>query len=165
MAHPDPAHFVNIQAGSLFGIAGTNIGEAGFLVHFGELLEQSRSNPETAGLLGQVEDQDIDDIRGLIADTNITLLSFTIIMSTLHLLFEFLAFKSDVDFWKDKTMSDGSKKQKSLAGLSLRSLFIDCVCQIIILLYLVSTYFFGYQICAYLYIFMSNILTCIFRLK
>ena len=114
--------------------------------HLGGILEQSRTNPEAAGLLGQVEDSDIDDIRRLIADTNVTLLCFTLLMSTLHLLFEFLAFKSDVDFWKDKTLADGTKSKKRLAGLSVRSLFIDLTCQIIILLYLVSIlYEFRYR--------------------
>ena len=43
---------------------------------------------------------DIDDLRRLIAETNVTLLGITMLASTLHLLFEFLTFKSDIDFWK-----------------------------------------------------------------
>lgn len=79
-------------------------------------------------------------------------------MSTLHLLFEFLAFKSDVDFWKDKTSADGTKKKKRLAGLSIRSLFIDLVCQIIILLYLVRVLFSSLICCDLLtrYIFSDR---------
>ena len=46
-------------------------------------------------------DSDIDDVRRLIADTELWLLGVTILASTLHLLFEFLAFKSDIEFWKE----------------------------------------------------------------
>ena len=45
------------------------------------------------------DQSDIDDVRRLIADTNVTLLAITIFASTLHLLFEFLTFKNDVEFW------------------------------------------------------------------
>ncbi|CAN0396090.1 unnamed protein product, partial [Ectocarpus sp. 12 AP-2014] len=46
------------------------------------------------------QDSDVDDVRRLISDTNVYLLIVTLFASTLHLLFEFLAFKSDVDFWR-----------------------------------------------------------------
>jgi hypothetical protein len=39
------------------------------------------------------EQSDIDDLRRLIADTNVTLLAITVLASGLHLLFEFLTFK------------------------------------------------------------------------
>ena len=35
-----------------------------------------------------------------ITDTNVWLLAVTVLASALHLLFEFLAFKSDISFWK-----------------------------------------------------------------
>ncbi|KAH8054132.1 apoptotic process [Aureococcus anophagefferens] len=41
-------------------------------------------------------DNDIDDVRRLIADTQTWLLAVTMLASVLHLLFEFLAFKSDI---------------------------------------------------------------------
>ena len=44
------------------------------------------------------EQSDIDDLRRLIAETNVMLLAITILASVLHLLFEFLTFKNDVDF-------------------------------------------------------------------
>ena len=49
------------------------------------------------------------------------LLTVTLLASVLHLLFEFLAFKSDVSFWQNN---------KSLRGLSVRTLFIDLVFQV-----------------------------------
>jgi hypothetical protein len=45
------------------------------------------------------------------------------------LLFEFLTFKSDVDFWRGNT---------DLTGLSVRALFLDWMSQVIILLYLIE---------------------------
>eukprot|EP00934_Nitzschia_sp_Nitz4_P006302 Nitzschia sp. Nitz4//scaffold13_size275219//75058//77530//NITZ4_000859-RA/size275219-augustus-gene-0.228-mRNA-1//1//CDS//3329535969//6292//frame0 len=76
------------------------------------------------------DQSDIDDLRRLIADTNVTLLAITMLASTLHLLFEFLTFKNEVSFWKNNT---------DLTGLSVRSLFLDLVGQVIIVLYLIET--------------------------
>ncbi|CAM9949637.1 unnamed protein product [Laminaria digitata] len=75
------------------------------------------------------QDSDVDDLRRLISDTNVYLLIVTLLASTLHLLFEFLAFKSDVDFWR---------RNKSLRGLSVRTLFMEVVFQTIILFSLVE---------------------------
>ena len=48
----------------------------------------------------------------------------------LHLLFECLAFQSDINFWKEN---------KSLAGLSTRALITDLISQIVIFLFLVDS--------------------------
>ena len=58
-------------------------------------------------------------------------------MSLLHSVFDFLAFKNDVAFWKDN---------RSMEGLSARSVLVNAFCQLIILLYLFdneSTVFFS----------------------
>lgn len=75
------------------------------------------------------EQSDIDDLRRLIAETNVILLAITILASVLHLLFEFLTFKSDVDFWRGNT---------DLTGLSVRALFLDWMSQVVILFYLIE---------------------------
>lgn len=72
---------------------------------------------------------DIDDLRRLIADTNVTLLGITVLASALHLLFEFLTFKNEVSFWRNN---------KDLTGLSVRSLFLDMIGQFVILLFLIE---------------------------
>mmetsp|Transcript_25531 Transcript_25531/g.76645 ORF Transcript_25531/g.76645 Transcript_25531/m.76645 type:complete len:385 (+) Transcript_25531:41-1195(+) len=74
-------------------------------------------------------DNDVDEVRRLIADTKTSLLAVTMLASVLHLLFEFLAFKSDVEFWKKNT---------SLRGLSTRSIVVDLISQIVVLAYLVD---------------------------
>ena len=75
------------------------------------------------------EQSDIDDVRRLIADTNVLLLTITMLASALHLLFEFLTFRSEVSFWQ---------KNKDLTGLSVQALFLDLFGQTIILLYLIE---------------------------
>jgi len=75
------------------------------------------------------DESDIDDLKRLIADTNITLLAITMLASALHLLFEFLTFKSEISFWQ---------KNKDLTGLSVRSLFLDMIGQTIVLLFLIE---------------------------
>lgn len=75
------------------------------------------------------DQSDIDDLRRLIADTNVTLLGISVLASALHLLFEFLTFKNEVSFWRNN---------KDLTGLSVRSLFLDMVGQFVILLFLIE---------------------------
>lgn len=89
------------------------------------VMESSLSQQKDLGF----QDSDIDDVRRLVADTNVVLLAVTMVVSVLHLLFEFLAFKSDVNFWR---------KSKSLRGLSLRALSLDLCFQSVILLYLLD---------------------------
>lgn len=91
------------------------------LSHFGEALEAQKE-------LG-FQQEDIDDVRRLIADTNVTLLGITLLFSALHMLFEFLTFKNEVSFWRNN---------KDLTGLSVRSLFLDTIGQTVILLFLIE---------------------------
>eukprot|EP00548_Thalassiothrix_antarctica_P002865 CAMPEP_0194138966 /NCGR_PEP_ID=MMETSP0152-20130528/8715_1 /TAXON_ID=1049557 /ORGANISM="Thalassiothrix antarctica, Strain L6-D1" /LENGTH=759 /DNA_ID=CAMNT_0038836649 /DNA_START=51 /DNA_END=2330 /DNA_ORIENTATION=+ len=92
------------------------------------LLSQMSDSLESQKKLG-FEQSDIDDLRRLIADTNVTLLLITILASGLHLLFEFLTFKNEVSFWQ---------ANKDLTGLSVRSLFLDMIGQFVILLFLIE---------------------------
>jgi hypothetical protein len=70
---------------------------------------------------------DTDDVKGIFFDTNLFLLLLTVFVTSCHILFDFLAFKSDIYFWKEI---------KSMTGLSLRSLIWRTVSQVIISLYL-----------------------------
>lgn len=92
------------------------------------LLTHLSSSLEAQKQLG-FEQSDIDDVRRLIADTNVMLLTITMLASALHLLFEFLTFRSEVSFWH---------KNKDLTGLSVQALFLDLFGQTIILLYLIE---------------------------
>jgi hypothetical protein len=59
------------------------------------LLSHLSTSLESQKQLG-FEESDIDDLRRLIADTNVTLLGITILASGLHLLFEFMSSHSMV---------------------------------------------------------------------
>lgn len=66
----------------------------------------------------------------MICETNVILLSVTMIVSILHTIFDILAFKNDIQFWKGR----GSR----LEGLSIRSIMLNAGSQLIIFLYLLE---------------------------
>ena len=70
---------------------------------------------------------DVDEIKGIFTDTNMYFLTLTFFVTIFHLLFDFLAFKNDISFWKNR---------KNTAGLSTRVIIWRCVSQLIIFLYL-----------------------------
>lgn len=76
--------------------------------------------------MGMTE-SDLDDIRSTFTGTNPKLLAVAMLVSIIHMVFDVLAFKSDISFWKNT---------KSLAGISVRSLITSLISQIVILLYL-----------------------------
>lgn len=66
-------------------------------------------------------------LRNMLLETNPYLLVVTAIVSLLHTVFDILAFKNDISFFKNK---------KSMEGLSLRSMIVNAGFSCIILLYL-----------------------------
>lgn len=74
--------------------------------------------------------KDLDDIKGAFSDTNLYLLCLTVIVSSVHLLFDFLSFKNDIAFWRSK---------ETYAGLSLRTTLWRGFSHIIIFLYLLDS--------------------------
>ena len=52
-------------------------------------------------------EKDTDEVKGIFADTNLALLLVTFGVSAIHLLFDFLAFKNDVNFWRGKKTVEG----------------------------------------------------------
>lgn len=89
-------------------------------------LEESIASQSSLGF----SDKDIDDVRRLVSETSIYMLGITLLASLLHLLFEFLAFQSDIAFWRSN---------KTLAGLSTRAVVFELVSQIVIFLFLVES--------------------------
>lgn len=77
----------------------------------------------------------------MLLETNPYLLAVTVTVSLLHSIFDFLAFKNgnflqicsnfleDITFWKNR---------KSMEGLSVRTIFINCFMQVVIFLYLLD---------------------------
>jgi len=74
-------------------------------------------------------DKDTDEVKGIFADTNLVLLLVTFGVSAVHLLFDFLAFKSDISFWRGK---------KSMEGLSRKTILWRAFSQSVIFLYLMD---------------------------
>ena len=60
-------------------------------------------------LMGEDEenDQDQDSVKEAFLETNIYLLVCTFVISIVHSVFEFLAFKNDIQFWKDRKTTEG----------------------------------------------------------
>ena len=73
------------------------------------------------------EDSSNDTLLTMLIETNPYLLAVTAIVSILHSIFDILAFKNDISFYKNK---------KSMEGLSLRSMVVNCFFSFVILLYL-----------------------------
>lgn len=70
---------------------------------------------------GTGSEDDTQEFKRMILETNPYFLGLTFFISTLHMVFDFLAFKNDIAFWKDN---------KSMTGLSIRSIFLNAACQV-----------------------------------
>ena len=68
-------------------------------------------------------------IKEVLLDTNIYLLGTTVVVSIFHMLFEMLAFKSDISHYRNK---------KNNVGISVRSILGNVFMQAVIFLYLLD---------------------------
>ena len=57
----------------------------------------------------------------MLLEGNPYFLAVTVFVSVLHSVFDMLAFKNDIGFWRNK---------KSVEGLSVRTVGINCACQV-----------------------------------
>jgi hypothetical protein len=73
------------------------------------------------------DDRDSDMLRNMLQDTNPILLGITMAVSILHSVFDILAFKNEIAFFKGK---------KSMEGISIRTMVVNCFFQVVIFLYL-----------------------------
>jgi hypothetical protein len=94
------------------------------LVLFSDGMKQQENNA-----MSMTDGSEIDSIKKILLDTNPYLLGITILVSLLHSLLEFLAFKSDISHWRNK---------KNNVGVSVRSIVANVVQQTITLLYLID---------------------------
>ncbi|XP_070577187.1 putative lipid scramblase CLPTM1 [Ptychodera flava] len=93
---------------------------------------QSMRNQWTQILGDDMVDDDEDDqdsLKKAFLETNPYLLGLTIIVSIVHSIFEFLAFKNDIQFWKNR---------QSLEGLSVRSVFFGVFQSMVVVLYVLD---------------------------
>uniref|UniRef100_A0A0R3WWA3 Lipid scramblase CLPTM1L n=1 Tax=Hydatigena taeniaeformis TaxID=6205 RepID=A0A0R3WWA3_HYDTA len=74
-----------------------------------------------------IKDKDLEDLQGIFTETNLYLLLTTVVVSAFHLFFDFLAFKNDVQFWRNA---------ENTTGISIRTIVWRCFSTSIIFLYL-----------------------------
>ncbi|CAL4075158.1 unnamed protein product [Meganyctiphanes norvegica] len=73
--------------------------------------------------------KDLDEVKGIFTDTNLYFLCVTFFVAALHLLFDFLAFKNDISFWRGR---------KNVAGISPSTVAWRAFSQFIIFFYLLD---------------------------
>lgn len=76
-----------------------------------------------------ISEKESEDLRAMFVQTNPYLLYATVGVSALHLLFDLLAFQSDLAFWRSV---------QSMEGLSARSLLANFAMEAVVLAYLVD---------------------------
>jgi len=76
------------------------------------------------------DSEEMLQMRDLFANTNPYLLTVTLVVSVLHMVFEFLAFKNDVQFWQGCDPATLNKY------LSVQSILVGVVMQTLLLMYL-----------------------------
>ncbi|KAI0772049.1 cleft lip and palate transmembrane 1 [Trametes elegans] len=89
----------------------------------------TQSFAEAAKQQGAGSVAELDEVKRMLVETNPYFLGLTALVSVLHVVFEFLAFSSDVSHWRQK---------QELVGVSVRCIVTNVVVQIIILLYLID---------------------------
>lgn len=73
--------------------------------------------------------RDLDDVKGIFSDTSLYFLFVTFLVAALHMLFDFLAFKNDIAFWRGR---------RSMTGLSPSYVAWRAISQAIVFLYLLE---------------------------
>ncbi|ETW84014.1 hypothetical protein HETIRDRAFT_433003 [Heterobasidion irregulare TC 32-1] len=84
---------------------------------------------EAAKQQGGSSGAELDELKRMLIETNPWFLGLTGLVSILHVLFEMLAFKSDVSHWRHKN---------ELTGVSVRSIVTNVFVQLVVLLYLID---------------------------
>ncbi|CEG40164.1 cleft lip and palate transmembrane family protein [Plasmopara halstedii] len=77
-----------------------------------------------------VPSSDLDALRSMVTDTHPILLTITMSVALLHILFDWLAFRHDVSYWR--------AKGDNVVGVSLRAMVAELGSQIVVLLYLID---------------------------
>lgn len=72
---------------------------------------------------------ELDEVKRMLTETNPWFLGLTGVVSMLHVVFEMLAFKSDVSHWRQR---------KELVGVSVRTIITNVFVQTVVLLYLID---------------------------
>ena len=71
--------------------------------------------------MGAMAEGDKDEFKRVLLEGNPLFLGLTFVVSLLHSVFDMLAFKNDIGFWKNK---------KTIEGLSVKTIIINVFCQV-----------------------------------
>lgn len=93
------------------------------------LMAQMFAMMDNQAKMGLSDSNAKEEMKRMFVETNPILLGTTMVVSLFHSVFEFLAFKNDVSFWKSN---------QSLDGVSVRMIFINAFSQLIVFLYLLD---------------------------
>ncbi|XP_064399046.1 lipid scramblase CLPTM1L-like [Halichondria panicea] len=74
-------------------------------------------------------EKEFEDVKGIVLDTNFYLFALTMLISVFHLLFDFLAFKNDIEFWRGR---------KTTAGLATSTIVWRAFSHSVVFLYLLE---------------------------
>jgi len=91
--------------------------------------QSARAAASGQSLPGGGDGSEFEMIKEVLLDTNIYLLGTTVIVSIFHMIFEMLAFKSDISHYRNK---------KNNVGISVRSILANVFMQGVIFLYLLD---------------------------
>ncbi|KAI9669814.1 MAG: hypothetical protein M1817_004555 [Caeruleum heppii] len=95
-----------------------------------EGMKQNQRQVASGGPIPAAGDgSEFEEVKRIFLDTNVYLLATTGVVSMLHMVFEMLAFKSDISHWKNK---------KDNVGVSFRTILANVFMQTIIFLYLID---------------------------
>ncbi|KAK3746119.1 hypothetical protein QZH41_008822 [Actinostola sp. cb2023] len=98
-----------------------------------QMYESQRVRQKWFSMLGDdmsQSEEEQDTLKRTMVETNPYLLGITIVVSLVHTVFEFMAFKNDIQFfWRSR---------KTLEGLSVRSIFFNVFQSIVVLLYVID---------------------------
>uniref|UniRef100_A0A0X3Q0C2 Cleft lip and palate transmembrane protein 1 homolog n=1 Tax=Schistocephalus solidus TaxID=70667 RepID=A0A0X3Q0C2_SCHSO len=98
-------------------------------------LSQSMRKSWYSNIIGETEEEKFNDdfeqdtFKKTLLDTNPYLLALTVVVSIVHSVFELLAFKNDIQFWKSR---------ESFEGLSVRSVFFNIFYSAVVVLYVLD---------------------------
>ena len=94
-----------------------------------QLYEQMERTFEHQRAMGTQGEGDGDELKRIFLEGNPILLAVTTVVSVFHTVFDMLAFKNDIGFWR---------QNKSMEGLSARTITFNAGCQLVIFLYLLD---------------------------
>jgi len=88
-----------------------------FWFRIGQVMAQSQEMMEKMGL----SKHDLDDVKEFFGKQRLWVLALTYVISMLHMLFDFLAFKEDIGFYRGRT---------NYVGISSRTITSKFICSL-----------------------------------